>query len=60
MAIFFFVFLYHVFLSVGNIKAAWELFLIASTANVPVNFSSFQYICLSNFLIPIVAPFLVS
>jgi hypothetical protein len=43
-AIFFLAFLDHTFLPVDNIlvKVAWELFLMAFSADVPANFSFFQ------------------
>jgi hypothetical protein len=50
----FFTFLHHVFLSVGNIKVARELFLMASSVDVPANLSFFHvFFCLSS-LFPVV------
>jgi hypothetical protein len=37
-------FLDHVFLYVGNITVAGDLFLMTSSVNVAVNFSSFVYL----------------
>jgi hypothetical protein len=40
-AIFFLALLDHVFLSVDNIKFVWEVFLMASTVDIPASFSCF-------------------